>query len=174
MLIPDFHHLHFQLWWLHFFLCSCTAALSALLTKPLLLKKLFASITAVSSRFFLLLLTIILCVSSAKFDKVLFSVHKSRSAIKILNSNGDNLEPWGVPIFMPCSHDLLPDTLWKIHKYFSVTYLRWELLWRWPVFIEWQIVIIIIHVSGPRFGYRFQTRFTGVNTELSCSGGWCS
>ena len=102
---------------------------------------LFASVVAVSSRFFLLSLTIILCVSSAKFDKVLFSVQKWRSAIKIMESNGDNLEPWGVPILISYSLDLLQDTstnCFLLLKYDSIHFIE---SWQKPYNLNFSINI---------------------------------
>ena len=73
-----------------------TTAFSVLLTSLLLAKKsitLLASFDVISCILSLLSQIIMDCVSSAKFYILLSSIHKSKSAIRIMNSNGDNLDP---------------------------------------------------------------------------------
>ena len=52
-----------------------------------------------------------LCVSSAKLLNFDSSVHKFKSAIMIVNSNGDSREPCGVPIVMSAKLEVLPNRL---------------------------------------------------------------
>ena len=62
---------------------------------------------------------ITLCVSSAKLVNMLSFVHRSKSAIRHMNNNGDSLDPCGTPVFMSLVFYISPATVTNCFLFFK-------------------------------------------------------